>query len=203
MLAATDIGVTAKEGLVVLSGLVHSYFEKMQAEHVAKNVRGVKALVEQIQIVFPSSWTKTDTEVAREALSAIKFNPSIPTDYITLLVENGWVTLEGEVEWNYQKEAAKKSIDYLMGVKGITNNIHVKSDLLEDLDKKHVEEALTRSSSIDARDIMVAVSDTTVTLTGTVDSWYQREEAGRLAWNTPGIWCVKNDIAVDNEYNIS
>jgi len=163
-------------------------------------VIGVKALVEKIEVKLPISYSKTDAEVANEVLVGLKSNWSVPNDKITVKVENGWVSLEGELSWNYQKEAARSAVNYLEGVKGITNNIRIKPETHDMIEKKDVEEALRRSS-IDNREVNVSVSGTTVTLSGTIDSWYQKKEAGRVAWNTPGIFHVQNDLAVDYKYN--
>lgn len=203
LLNAAEIGVTAKDGVVSLTGVVDSYVKKMEAENAAKKVIGVKALVENIEVKFPSTWTKTDAEVANEVLSALKNNYPVPNDKVIVKVEKGWVTLEGELPWNYQREAAMSAIKYLTGVKGVTNNIKIKSETHDAIEKEDVEKAIARSWSIDDSDINVSVSGTTVTLSGTVSSWYQKEEASRIAWNTPGIWHVKNELAVDYEYAFS
>lgn len=200
LLNAAEIGVTAKDGVVSLTGIVDSYAKKMEAENAAKKVIGVKALVENIEVKFPNSWIKLDTEIAKEVISALTTNLSVPDNKINIKVENGWVTLAGDLNWNYQKEAAKNAINYLSGVKGVTNNIKIKSESHDAIEKKDVENAIGRSWSIDDSDINVTVSGTTVTLAGTVSSWYQKEEAGRIAWNTPGIWHVNNDLEVDYYY---
>lgn len=203
LLNAAEIGVTAKDGVVSLTGLVDNYLKKIEAESAAKKVIGVRALVENIEVKFPNSWSKTDVEIANEVLTGLKNNWSIPNDKITVKIENGWVTLEGELPWNYQKEVAKDSVIYLAGVKGVTNNIKIKSESHDAIEKKDVEDAIHRSWSVDDSDINVSVTGTTVTLTGTVDSWYQKEEAGRIAWKTSGIWHVKNELVVDYEYSFS
>jgi osmotically-inducible protein OsmY len=140
------------------------------------------------------------TAQSDEVLAALKANWTVPNDKVMVKVEDGWITLEGELPWNFQKEAAKKTVNYLLGVKGVTNNITIKSNTNEALEKADVEAAIGRSWTVDDRDIVVSVSGTTVTLSGTVNSWYQRDEAARIAWNTPGIWHVKNELAVDYEY---
>lgn len=200
LLNAAEIGVIAKDGVVSLTGVVDSYAKKMEAENAAKRVIGVKALVEKIEVKFPNDWSKTDAEIANEVLSALKSNWSVPNDKVTVKVEDGWVTLGGELPWNYQKEAAKNAVNFLMGVKGVTNNIKIKSETQDAIEKMDVENAIGRSWSLDDNDINVAVSGTTVTLAGTVRSWYQKEEAGRIAWKTPGIWHVKNDLVIDYYY---
>lgn len=200
LLNAAEIGVTAKDGVVSLTGVVDNYSKKMEAENAAKKVIGVKALVENIEVKFPNTWSKTDAEIANEVLTGLQNNWSVQNDKVTVKVENGWVTLEGELPWNYQKEAAKDTVNYLAGVKGVTNNIKIQSESHDAIEKRDVEDAIGRSWSVDDSDINVSVSGTTVTLTGTVDSWYQKEEAGRIAWKTSGIWHVKNELVVDYEF---
>jgi osmotically-inducible protein OsmY len=202
LLNAAEIGVTAKDGVVSLTGVVDSYAKKMEAENAAKRVIGVKALVEKIEVKFPSTWTKDDAEVANEVLAALKSNMSVPKDAVTVKVEDGWVTLGGELPWNYQKDAAKSAVSYLTGVKGVINNIKIKSTTHDAIEQQDVEDAIGRSWSIDDSDINVSVSGTTVTLTGMVNSWYERDEAARIAWNTPGIWNVKNELEVDYYYEL-
>jgi osmotically-inducible protein OsmY len=197
LLNAAEIGVTAKDGVVSLTGVVDSYAKKLEAENAAKKVIGVKAVVEKIEVKFPNSWTKTNVEIAEEVLSALKSNWSVPNNKVTVKVENGWITLEGELTWNYQKEAAKNAINYLTGVRGVTNNITIKSETNDKIEQLDVEKALARSWSIDDSDIHAKVSGKKVTLTGNVRSWYQKDEAGRIAWKTPGIWEVENDLSVD------
>jgi osmotically-inducible protein OsmY len=200
LLNAAEIGVTAKDGVVTLTGVVDSYAKKLEAENAAKKVLGVKALVEEIEVQYPNGWSKTNTEIANEVLTGLKNNLSVPNHKVTVKVEDGWVTLAGELPWNYQKEAAKNAVNYLTGVKGVTNNIIIKSDSHDAIERQDVEDAINRSWAVDDSDINVSVSGATVTLSGTVDSWYQKEEAGRIAWKTAGIWYVKNELVVDYEF---
>ena len=202
LLNAAEIGVTAKDGVVSLTGVVDSYAKKMEAEHAAKKVIGVKALIESIEVRFPNSWSKSNGEIVIEVLKALKNNYSFPDDKVTVKVEDGWVTLEGELPWNYQKEEAKGCVNYLRGVKGVTNNIVIKAETHDTIEQKEVENALHRSLSVNDSDIKVKVLGTKVTLSGTVNSWYQKEEAARIAWKTPGIWSVVNDLAVDYYYEL-
>ena len=197
LLNAAEIGVTVKDGVVSLTGVVDSYVKKMEAENAAKKVIGVRALVENIEVKFPNSWSKTDNEIATEVLKTLKSNYSFPNEKITVKVEDGWVTLEGNLPWNYQKDAAKEAVNYLTGVKGVSNNITIKSEVNDAIEQTEIENALSRSWSINDNDINVKVSGTKVTLSGTVNSWYQKEEAGRIAWKTRGVWNVENNLAVD------
>lgn len=199
LLHAAEIGVTAKDGVVSLTGVVDSYTKKMEAEDGAKKVIGVKALVENIEVRFPSNWAKTDAEVTAEVLDTLKVNHYVPNDKVTAKVEDGWVTLAGELPWNYQREAAKIAIHGLSGVKGVSNNIKIKSESNGTIELSAIESALRRSS-IDDSDIDVSVSGTTVTLSGKVNSWYQKEEAGRIAWKARGICDVKNELSVEYDY---
>lgn len=200
LLNAAEIGVTAKEGVVTLTGEVDCYAKKTEAENAAKKVKGVKAIVEQIKVKFGIFWSKTNEEIASEVITALKTNWSVPKDKITIKVENGWVTLDGEVTWNYQREAAKNTVRYLTGVKGITDNIKIKPEKEDAIEQKDVENALARCWSLNDSVIHVKVTATKVTLTGNVHSWHQKEEAGRIAWNTPGIWVLDNKLNVDFNY---
>lgn len=201
LLHAAEIGVTAKDGVISLTGTVDSYAKKLEAEHATKNVAGVKAVVEKIEIT--GSWGKiTDNEIATEVLNALKWDWQVPNEKVKVTVEKGWITLGGELSWNYQKEAAEKSINNLTGVKGVTNDITIKPDNHDALEQKDVEDALERNWSINTNDITVKVSGTKVTLTGSVSSWYQKNEAGRIAWKTPGIWSVDNELEVEYDYSL-
>ena len=197
LLNAAEIGVTAKDGVVSLTGVVDSYAKKTEAEDAAANVAGVTALVEKLEVRYPSSYSKTNAEIATEVLNALKARWDVPSDKVKVKVEAGWVTLTGEVSWNYQKEAAKEAIETLMGVTNVTNNIKIKSESMESIEKAAVENALKRNWAFYDNDIRVQVSGHTATLTGTVDSLYQKNEAGSIAWNAPGVWAVDNELVID------
>jgi len=200
LLNAAEIGVSVKDGVVTLTGLVDSYFKKAEAEEAAKNVAGVKAVVEKIEIKSNNSWDKKDDgEIASKIVNALKWNWPVPSDRIKVRVEKGWVTLEGELEWNYQKEAARNAVINLLGVTGVSNNITIKSETQEQIEKKDIESAFRRSWSLDDEDVTVKVSNHKVTLSGTVDSWYQKDEAARIAWNAPGVWEIDNKLVVEYE----
>lgn len=203
LLNAAEIGVTAKDGIITLTGVVNGYAKKMEAEMAAKNVAGVKAVVEKIEIKFEStSAKKDDNDIATEALSAIKGMWDLPTDKIKVKVEKGWVTLEGELSWNFQKNAAKNAIINLVGVLGVSNNITIKSYIDNAIEQKDVEDALKRNWTVNTQNVHVKVSGTKVILTGSVNSWHQKDEAERIVWNTPGIWLVDNELEVDYEYSM-
>jgi len=196
LLNAAEIGVTVKDGIVTLTGIVDSYAKKLEAQMAARNVIGVKAVIEQIEIQIGISWRKTDAEIATETLNAFKWNWDLANDKIKVEVENGWVTLSGNLEWNYVKEAAQKSITNLLGVKGVTNNIVIKSLTHDAIEKKDVESALERNWTLQNKHIGVAVTGNRVTLTGSVHSLYQKDEASKIAWNAPGVWSVDNQLNI-------
>ena len=197
LLNAAEIGVTAKDGVVSLTGVVDSYSKKTEAEDAAKNVAGVKALVEKIEVKYPSTYSKTNAEIATEVLTALKARWDVPSDKVKVKVEAGWITLTGEVGWNFQREAAKDAIKSLMGVIGVTNNIKIKSESMESVEKAGIESALKRNWAFYDDNIRVQVSGHRATLTGTVDSLYEKNEAARIAWNAPGVWSVDNELVVD------
>jgi osmotically-inducible protein OsmY len=203
MLHAAEIGVTAKDGVVSLNGQVDSYVKKTQAEHAAKSVVGVRAIIENIDVNIPNQWTKTDSEIANAVLTGFEYNWSIPNDKIAIKVENGYVTLEGELMWNYQREAAVNLVKNLTGVKGVRNKILIRSEIHNAIEKAEIEKAIKRNWLIDGSDVSVSVDGTTVTLYGRVNSFSQKDEAGRVAWNTPGIWQVKNEIKVEHDFTYS
>ena len=201
LLNAAEIGVTAKDGIVTLTGVVDSYAKKTEAETAAKNVAGVKAVVEKIGIKFSSTWAeKDDNEIAGEIVNAFKWNWQIPSEKVKVKVENGWITLEGQLQWNYERKATNDAVKNLLGVKGVTNNISLKSETEDAIEKKDIESALNRNWSLADKDIYVKVTDHKATLIGTVDSLYQKEEAGRIAWDAPGVWSIDNELVVDYEY---
>ncbi len=200
LLKAAEIGVTAKDGVVTLSGIVNNYSKKAEAEHAAKNVSGVNAVVEKIEIKFDSNETKNDNILAEEIVTSLKSKWDIPDNKVKIKVENGWITLDGELHWNYQKQSAVRSINSISGITGITNNIIIKSEIHDGIEKKDIELALLRNWAIDDSDIKVSVEDNVVNLSGKVDSWYQKDEAGRIAWNAPGVSKVRNEIIVDFDF---
>ena len=193
---ATEIGVTAKDGIVTLSGTVDSYSKKINAENATKKVKGVKAVAEDITINDGNSFKKNDSEIATSILDTWKNNRTVPKGQIIVKVENGWVKLEGEVPYKYQEEAPEKSIEHLVGVRGVTNLIKIKSKSKDVLEQKTVLDALNRNWAINANDVKVEVNRNKVKLTGLVHSIYQKDEAGRLAWNAPGVRSVENELAV-------
>jgi len=202
LLNAAEIGVTTKDGIVTLTGVVDNYSKKLQAEEAARNVAGVTAVVEKIKIEFGKTDKKQDSEIATAVLNAFKWNLQVPNDKVKVKVEDGWVTLDGVLEWNYQREEAGATISDLIGVKGVTNNIKLRSDTHDEIEKDGIESALARNWSLNNQDIQVKVSVNKVTLTGVVSSWYQRAEAERIAFNSPGVWTVNNELEVQYNYSL-
>lgn len=200
LLNAAEIGVTAKDGVVTLTGAVDSYAKKAEAEDATKKVKGVKAIVEKIDVNFGSTSKKTDNEIANEVLNTFNWNWAIPNDKLTVKVENGWITLGGELFWNYQKDAAQRAVHNLLGVKGIINNITIKSETTADVEEQEITSAIKRNMSMHDCDIQVKVTGNKVELMGAVDSLYQKEEAGRIAWNTLGVWRVDNSLVVEHSF---
>ncbi len=193
---AAEIGVTAKDGVVTLSGFVDTFAEKLAAEKAAKRVIGVNAVAMDIEVKIPSSLKRSDGEIAKAALSALEWNTMIPKGRVKVKVEEAWVTLEGELPWEYQRDAAARSVRLMSGVRGVTNLITVKPKVATQQIKDRILGAFTRSAELDARTIRVDASDSKVTLTGHVHSWTERGEAERVAWAAPGVAQVENLISV-------
>ena len=170
LLKAAEIGVTAKNGVVSLTGNVNSFTKKIEAEKAAKSVIGVRAVVEDIHVKFSTSLDKNDEDLAGEILSSMKWDWSVPNDKVQVKVENGWVTIDGSVEWNYQKEAARSCAANLIGVKGVTNNVTVKTKSNDAIEQADIEKALSRSWMVDDHNIQVKVNGNRVVLRGAVES---------------------------------
>jgi osmotically-inducible protein OsmY len=197
LLNAAEIGVIAKDGVITLTGTVDSYAKKLEAEYAAKNVSGVKAIAEEIVIRYGDDGKKSDAEIANEVLKAWKWKWEVPQDKINVKVEHGWVTLEGELEWHYQREAAKTAIKNLTGVMGVIDRIKIISSTQDYIEKAAIKSALERNSSIDELGIRVDVEGSKVTLAGTVNSYYAKDEAEQIAWNAPGVRTVENDLVIE------
>jgi osmotically-inducible protein OsmY len=193
---AAEIGVAAKEGIVTLSGRVQSYWEKVAAERAAERVSGVKAVVNELEVRLPGSSERTDEDIARAAVNALEWSVLVPANKLKVKVSKGWVMLEGSVDWQFQKTAAEKAVRKLIGVKGISNLVDVKPRVSKAEVKAEIESALKRSAEVDADHIQVETEGDRVILKGTVHSWFEREEAEKAAWRSPGVRTVEDKIAI-------
>ena len=195
-LDAAEIAVTVKDGVVTLGGDVGSYAEKWAAERAVKRVAGVKGLAEEIQVKLPGPAERTDADIARAAVNALQWNVSVPSERVRVKVQNGFVTLEGEVSWQFQREAAHDAVRHLTGVRWVDNQIVVKPAVSASAVKGKIETAFTRNALLDAAGIAVNVKGDAVTLRGVVRSWAERDEAERAVWAVPGVAHVDDHLII-------
>lgn len=195
MLNASEIGVIVKDGVVTLTGKVDTYLKKIVAERTAKKVAGVKAVAMDIEIKLPNT-RPDDTDIARAAINALKWHSSIPEDKIKIEVDNGWVTLEGQLSWPFQKDTVENCIENLAGVRGISNLITIKPKTDVKLIKDNIVKAFQRNAALEASKITVETEGDKVILKGTVHSWSEKNEAEKAAWNAPGVAHVVDDLLI-------
>jgi osmotically-inducible protein OsmY len=196
---AAEIGVAVKDGVVSLNGTVDTYAQKFAAERAVERVAGVRAIADELKVVVAGSFQRTDADIARAASNALAWDTEVP-DGVTVVVQDGWVTLSGKVPWYFQKAAAERAVRYLVGVRGVSDKLEVSHPAKPEITrvKADIEAALRRSAEIDAKQIRVETADTTVTLKGSVRSWAERRDVTRAAWNAPGVRFVNDQLMMTN-----
>ncbi len=194
---ATDIGVLVHEGVVTLNGFVTSYHEKWNALRATKRVNGVSAIADEITVKLGSSTQHSDSDIAQAAAHHMKWCQAVVQEAVKITVHNGWITLEGEVEWMFQKTTAESTLKYLAGVIGVTNKITIKPVLQADDIEDDINDAMDRNWFFDSDHVNVETDGSKVILTGRVRNYFERDEADRIAWAARGVYSVDNQIKID------
>ena len=193
---AGTIGVSVRDGIVTLDGYVNSFVEKLTAVRAASRVMGVKAVAQELKIRLPQSYERNDADIAEAAVNALEWNMKVPDDRIKVEVQDGMVILTGEVDWEYQRAAAHDAVCCLIGIKGVTDEISIKSSVSPVNVKSKIKSAFQRHSVLDAKNIIVESDGSKVILNGTVHSWIEKQEAASAAWSAPGVSNVENNLVV-------
>jgi osmotically-inducible protein OsmY len=189
---ATQIGVGAKDGVITLTGTVDSYPEKLAAERAVKRVAGVHGIAEELKIDVPATHQRGDADIARAAVLALEWDTMVPKNKVTVKVENGWLTLEGELDSSYQRDAARRAVEHLVGLYGVSNSINIKSTVFSGDVRAEIRKAFGRAAEIDANKVQVEINNGVVTLRGDVHAWNERDEASVAALSVPGVKVVNN-----------
>ena len=195
-IGGTELGVAARDGVITLSGTTTSYANKYAAIRAAERVHGVRVVADDILVAIPNSTKRTDTDIAHSVATMLKWNVTIPEDKVKARVQDGWVTLDGQVEWQFERTAAERSVRTLRGVVGVTNLIAVKNEASATEVKQRIESALKRHAEVDSKNIAVEAVQGVVTLRGKVHSWAEREQVERAAWSAPGVLQVKDEMLI-------
>jgi osmotically-inducible protein OsmY len=194
---AANIGVAVEQGVVTLTGHVASYWQKTAAERAVWHVKGVKAIAQEIKVRFSNDTKHADDQIAERALNILAWDASVPKDAIRVKVQDGWVTLEGEVSWQFQRSSAEADIRKLSGVVGVSNGITIKPSVQAPDVRKRIEDALKRCAEVEARQITINVRDNgAVRLDGKVDNWDEWQAVKRAAWSAPGVKMVDDHISI-------
>lgn len=195
-LDAKQIGVAASGGVVTLTGLVRSYADRLTAERVIKRLAGLKAIANDLEVALPGDARRSDGDLAAAAVRALEWDVQVPNQLVKVRISDGWLTLEGEVEWQYQRQAAERAVHQLQGVRGVSNQITLKARVTPNDIKNRIEAAFKRTAELDARKIRVEAVGGKVVLEGAVHSWAEREEAEEAVWGAPGVTAVEDHLAV-------